>query len=184
VTVDCTITIKAKGNLKKDWTGPVRDATKDWDIFYRAVYNHVKDCDKCDPTQVLQKYWDNRQRPKFNGALSVGLAALALRYYRIGADANLVKKFISDPDYVDYVLQAHELFSDKEIYDLAKETWLCGEQPYNYWLEKKLKRLEGSFKKKNRPFINTLLVFVKNEVPLPPYEDMETTAAVIEVTTS
>jgi hypothetical protein len=181
--LDCTITVKKKGQLKQDWTGTIKEAIKDWDVFYRAVFNHVKDCDKCDPDEVLQAYWELRQKPRHGGRTSVGLAALAYRYSKLGTDPDLVKKFIAKSG---VVIRYAQIFTDEELYQV-----LCDDinhefqvRPTSTWIfSGKAREIMRYLEKWHRPFLHGVAHVFEAEL-MPPYEDVERLAVVAEVTVS
>lgn len=189
--MDCEIFIEGKGtsrsgNLKNDWRGTVRQAIKDWDVFYRAVLKHVRDCDKCDPTEVLQAYWDLRQGPKHGGQTSIGLASLAMRYKRIGADPELVKKFVSNTGYPDTVIKYAHLFNDKELYGaLCQQLQFAlnkhGNKDWQY--DSVVREIDAYLTKKQRPFLYGVMQVFSSRI-IPPYEDVRRLAVVAEVTVS
>ena len=86
MALTCVITVKGHGrdkpqlgSLKNDQTRVVKDFIKGVDSYYRTVFNHVQSCHRCDPQEVLEAYLTDRNRPKFGGLTSAGLAKLALR---------------------------------------------------------------------------------------------------------
>lgn len=182
--MDCTIVIKKKGQLKYDWTGTIKEAIKDWDVYYRAVFNHVKDCDKCDPDDVLRAYWELRQSPKHEGRTSVGLAALAYRYRRIGADIELVKLFIARSG--DVIKYSH-LFEDEELYKIIIEDIHVKFERAglgNKWpILSAITDIKHYLKKKHRPFLLGVSHVFEAGL-MPPYADVERLAVVAEVTVS
>ena len=104
--MDCVITVKGNGagrngNFKTDQTRTIRDFIVDNTVVYPKVLGHLKDCDKCDPVEVLKAYLERRVRePKFKGMTSNGLVDLALKYERlfkkkrIQYDVELVNEFL------------------------------------------------------------------------------------------
>jgi len=186
--LNCIISIKGKGTnsygkLKNNWTGTVREAIKDWDVFYRAVINHVKGCDKCDPTEVLQAYWNLRQHPKHGGYISVGIAVLATRYLRIGADPKLVAKFLNH-DNIEQVVKHHSLFDNQELYDHMNKAYPNGIGIGNYRTIRQSKAIRKVLEKDGRPFFKALIIILQNGISLPPIEEVEEMAVIVEVTTS
>jgi len=188
-TLNCTITVKKKGRLKKDWTGTIKEAIKDWDTFYRAVFNHVKNCDKCDANEVLQAYWQLRQKPKHKGRTSAGLAKLACQYGQIGADVELVKLIVSRSGYV--VRYAH-IFNNRELYDAICEDIVYftnfgvkwglspdGAEIYNQTIY----RIESYLLKRKRPFLRGVALVFESQLT-PAFEDVEKMAVIAEVTLS
>ena len=184
----CQISIKGcgrsdHGRLKNDWAGTVKEAIKDWDVFYRAVFNHVKDCDKCLPDDILLAYWNLRQQPKHGGKMSGTLANLVVRYLRIGANPALVKEFLKDDFNIDVALKVHHLFDDEELYEMVKNAYfdVSGLAEFH---ERTIQRIEKVLKKKDRPLVRNMLLLAKCGVPIPPMQELERLAAVAEVTTS
>lgn len=176
---------KTCGKLVNDWEGPIRDAIKNVSSFYRAVFNHVKACNKCDPTEVLQAYWDLRQQ-RNKGEMSGGIATLAARYLRIGADPALVKGFMNNPAYVDVALRCNQLFNDEELYGLMKEAYFDSEGLTGSSLlhRRTLDMIDKAMNKGSRLIVSNIILFGQNKVPLPPFKDVEKLAVVVEVTAS
>ena len=191
VFMNCEIFIKGtsthdQGKLKNNWRGTVREAIKDWDVFYRAVFNHVKDCDKCDLKDVLRAYWNLRQGPKHKGQTSIGLAALAMRYKRIGADVELVKKFVANTGYPSHVIKYAHLFDDKELYDILCQqiTFAMKQHHNNDWPYDSVVREIGKIpKKKFRRFLWGVASVFEAHI-MPHYDDVKRYAAIAEVTLS
>lgn len=87
MSLDCVITVKGAGEPSQsrptnDQTRTVSDFLVGVDAYYRAVFNHVKACNKCDPQEILEEYLKDRNRPKFCGTTSKGLMTLAERYLK------------------------------------------------------------------------------------------------------
>ncbi len=160
---------KVCGKLVHDWEGPIRDAIKNVSSFYREVFNHVKTCDKCDPTEVLQAYWKLRQE-KNKGKMSMGIAELAARYLRIGADPLLVKGFINDPKSVETALRCNQLFNDDELYDLMKRAYFNDDGLAQIHLIN-TEKIDKAMNKGCRPIVRNVLLFARHQVPLPRIED-------------
>lgn len=65
-------------------TGKIEDFLVHDHYLYRKVFNHVKECDHCDPNEIMQIYFDRRiSNPKFKGCFSVGLVRLCDRYRKL-----------------------------------------------------------------------------------------------------
>lgn len=80
--LDCVITLPAgsgHGAPSKPITDAVSRFIRDSDYYYRAVYNHMKECTVCDPEEAILGYLENRLRRMF-GRTSGGLVKLARRY--------------------------------------------------------------------------------------------------------
>ncbi len=80
--LDCVITLPAgsgHGAPSKPITDAVSRFIRDSDYYYRAVYNHMKECTVCDPEEAILGYLENRLRRMF-GRTSGGLVELARRY--------------------------------------------------------------------------------------------------------
>src|SRR3990172_7678026 len=63
--LDCIITypgdnVGRHGHPKKDRTGPVREFVVNNQLFYTAVFNHIKNCGKCNPAEAVQLYFKSR----------------------------------------------------------------------------------------------------------------------------
>jgi len=99
--MNCILKVKGTpggthGKPRHDREGPVRDFVIDNQVFYRLVYNHVRQCELCDPTEVLRAYLARRMCKKHQDMTSDGLVKLALRYERLdrGVPRELVDEFI------------------------------------------------------------------------------------------
>ena len=100
----CLITVKGggggHGRPAKDRTGTVESFLVDNSVFYGAVLSHLRDCDKCDPVEVLRTYLERRKTvQKFDGQTSGTLVALALKY-----DKLFQKRGLDGKDVVDEIL--------------------------------------------------------------------------------
>lgn len=100
--MDCVITIKGYGSGKrakqgktaKDKTGPVRDFIKDLESYYRGVYQHCVECDKCDKNEILRGFLTNRI-VRHKGIASDLITKYALKYAKFpGVDQDLVNEFL------------------------------------------------------------------------------------------
>jgi hypothetical protein len=116
MALDCIITCGGSdrtshiNTLKNPKTAPVKEFIVDLDGLYKAVFKHVIACDKCDASDVLQAYLDNRTRKakpgNHGGSTSDGLIRLALKYEKARphqVSKDLVKKFLlraGDPELV------------------------------------------------------------------------------------
>ena len=104
--MDCVITVKGDGkgkygHPKADRTGPVSEFLVDNQVFYTAISKHLKNCDVCDPVEILKVYLDRRlKNPKFNQMVSDSLVKQALKLERlcdrrrIACDPKLINEFI------------------------------------------------------------------------------------------
>jgi len=100
--MDCIITITGYGSSKKKRqgltaktkTGPVRDFIKDLESYYRGVYKHCVECDKCDRNEILRGFLANRM-VRHEGFTSDLLAKYAFKYSKLpGVDQSLVSELI------------------------------------------------------------------------------------------
>jgi hypothetical protein len=88
--LNCQITVKGNGVgghgvPKHDRTGPLSEFLVDNGVFYRAVTNHLKTCNICTVTEVLQTYMARRHDPKFEGMTSTGLQKRAVLLGKLAA---------------------------------------------------------------------------------------------------
>jgi hypothetical protein len=95
--LDCIITVKGNGvgkygRSKKDRTGYVSEFCVDNTFFYRAIFKHLKECNKCDPNDVLKTLLFRRK----DGLVTGSLAELAVKYKRNfqSTDWLLVEEYI------------------------------------------------------------------------------------------
>jgi hypothetical protein len=167
----------------RDWRGTIREAIKDWDDFYEAVFNHVKDCDKCDPNEVLQAYWELYQQPKYGGETSASFLRMAMRYKRIGADVKLVKKFVAHAGYPGDILKYVHLFEDEELYNILCERVKFAQKEHrvSVWSYDSVVRAIGVTK--DRLFLKGVS-FVFSEHTMPPYEEVKKYAVIADVVLS
>jgi len=95
--LDCIITVKGNGigkygHSKKDRIGSVSEFCVDNLVLYRAVFKHLKECNKCDPNDVLKTLLLRRK----DGLVTGSLAELAVRYKRNfqSTDRLLVEEYV------------------------------------------------------------------------------------------
>jgi len=65
---DCEITVKGDGqgrhgHPKNDRTGPLREFLVFNQVFFKAVRDHLKDCSRCDPAEVMRVYLERVRNP-------------------------------------------------------------------------------------------------------------------------
>lgn len=97
--MDCIIYIEAGGNprydgMTKPFSGPVRTALRHRTKFYNAVFQHLRECKKCDPNNVLRAYLKSRNTPKHKGLISGDLEKLAAKYqHNFDIDGDIQQEF-------------------------------------------------------------------------------------------
>lgn len=96
--MDCLLEIKGyhpdssgkMGQPKYTRTKTIREWIVDSDYIYRCVYNHVKDCPKCNPREVINSYIDRR-----DFFISAGLLKLAEKYGKLINDSSVYLEVMS-----------------------------------------------------------------------------------------
>jgi hypothetical protein len=118
--MDCIITIKGNGvgrygKPKKDRTGPVREFVVDNQYFYNIIYRHLKECDKCNPEEILRLYLARRihRGDQMVTGLLVELAMKYARHFKIDPALIIEYKWRCG-------IHKYEYRKDLALYDLAK----------------------------------------------------------------
>lgn len=103
MSLDCEIRVDGRetgkagnGRPESSVVGPVHRFLRDSDFYYRAVFSHLKRCEKCDPKEALDGYLENRVR-KHSGETNRTLVEMAEKYRRHFPDRipeALVREFI------------------------------------------------------------------------------------------
>ncbi len=76
--------------------GPVSSFLKDSEIYYRAIWKHVRACGRCDPAEVLRGFLANRDA-RHHGKTSTILIEMAEKYKRAMPDRvpdELVREYV------------------------------------------------------------------------------------------
>lgn len=135
----CTITVKGNGvgrygRPKEDVTGTVTEFLVDNDVFYGAVFSHLKECKAerpCDPQQVLEAYLARRKhQAKFKGTGSKGLSRLAMKYKRTFRDR------VSDETVKEFAVISGDLETLFEAQSLNRQDMVRGLTIYFRSIEK------------------------------------------------
>lgn len=133
--MDCLLNIKGNGvgqygKPKYDRKGPVRKFVVDNQYFYPRVFNHVKSCNKCDPTEILEHYL-NRRINKGVELVTGSLVKLAYRYKKLnrGVPESLVRQFEIRAG-IDRAINR----SSFSLYELAQAVRLQCTMKYDWWL--------------------------------------------------
>lgn len=92
--MNCVITIPGNGiggygRYKNDKTGPVKQFLVDNVYLYGKIFQHVRDCDVCDPEDTARFYLNRRKSLKFNGIVTGSLIDLAVKYEKLAKKKNL-----------------------------------------------------------------------------------------------
>lgn len=67
--MDCVITVKGQshgkyGHSKYDKTEAISKFLAHNQVLYKEVFKHVVKCDKCDPDQIMERYFSSREKMK------------------------------------------------------------------------------------------------------------------------
>lgn len=123
----CTISIPGnrRGNYGKNKSGTIREFLVDNQYYYSIIYKHVKDCDECDPIEIVRFYL-NRRMEKQGGFTSVGLLSVVNKYYRlcnkkgIELPIELINEFYWRCRSHEKILSRKSFYSFEEIYKCLK----------------------------------------------------------------
>ncbi len=145
--MDCEIRVPAgDGGLRRDAVGPVSSFLKDSEIYYRAVWKHVKQCRRCDPAEVLRGFLANRDA-RHRGQTSALLVTMAEKYRRAMPDrvpAELVREFVIR------CASSWEAFEDR-VDDLSPEEIVRSHDAYMAaWKSEVLESADAARKKRGR----------------------------------
>lgn len=124
-TLDCMVTYNSGYNKHKVKTATIRELIVDDAVLYRIVKNHVLDCQKCNPIEVLEVYLNRRKNlGRFHGFTSAGLVELMHQYVRGVAKRNrrsipekLIKEFIWRSGHAITLISYEKKLSNMEIWN-------------------------------------------------------------------
>jgi hypothetical protein len=143
MSMNCEIRVprgpSSSGQRGADMVGPVSSFLKDSELYYSAVWKHIKVCGRCDPAEILRGFLANRDA-RHRGQTSTLLVEMAEKYGRAMPDrvpAGLVREFVirgmtswdAFADRVtslssDEIVRSHDMYVrawKREILDSAKK---------------------------------------------------------------
>ena len=115
----CKLFAKAStsnNTVNSDRSGTVRSMCVHIEQLYRLVFTHVKDCETCDPNEVLQTYLDSRVKARKPTLVSKTLLKIVDRYAKLpGVDQSLVKKFYLMQNSVETMMKSPMLSPQERV---------------------------------------------------------------------
>lgn len=171
--LDCILQIK-------DRERPVRGFLTDLSKYYTLVFQHVKECNKCDSNEVLRRMLNRRSELKrFSGVTSNGLVKLAVKYE--GLKENPANSLLVDEFYVrcaNWELTLQRQLTDKQLIRALRYLWISWEleSQNNYWTQARgIKFVPRQLEKAGHYPHNALaqVYTSKGGGKFPPEEDLE-----------